>query len=166
MSSDLEGKGEFREASNHWECSDYAKAIPALMKLARSGHDKSQQLIAVSFQCGWGLEHDIQSAVDWFKLSAENGNPLAALQLAFIYDPSNEVKYSDLAQNQAAADSYYRSAFVNAIKRSNQSDIEAMDCLAMCYSNGWGCEIDLVEARRWKKFSEKNALVQDNSDKT
>lgn len=140
-----------------WTNSAYDRAIPALKSLAERGHVKSQRLVGIAFQNGWGVDTDIASAIQWFERAATNGDGKAALHLALIYDPSNEVSSPGIVKDASIADRYYSIAIAKLKELADQGDAEAMDSLADCYACGWGCEIDFVQAERWRTAAQSNS---------
>jgi TPR repeat protein len=153
MTSKLER--DYLDALAAWKKGKYEEAMPVLIRLAETGHARSQRILGIAFQNGWGVESDLPSAMDWFRKADGNGDAAAALYLAMILDPRNDVRYGDQEKNDLEARRLYKRAFHRLEELGNQGDAEAMHFLSDCYSAGWGCEINFEEARRWRTAAER-----------
>ncbi len=64
---------------------DAAKAVMWLTRAAEQGHKYAQPLLADQFRAGRGTPKNVTQAIKWYKLSAQEGNPWSAYELAMIY---------------------------------------------------------------------------------
>jgi len=67
-----------------FESHDYAQAIALLTPLAQSGDVLAQCLLGNCYQLGLGTAPDTQLAMTWYRAAAEQGDGLAANNLAGI----------------------------------------------------------------------------------
>lgn len=88
-----------------------------------------------------GCKKDYKQAVNWFRKSAEQGNPLAQCNLGWCYETGNGVTKD---YNQAV--DWYR-------KSAEQGEAVAQRNLGMCYEYGYGVEKDYNQAVNWYRKS-------------
>jgi len=80
-----------------FESQDYPRAITLLTPLAQSGDVLAQCLLGNCYQLGLGTAPNLQQAMDWYRAAAEQGDGLAANNLAVIL----------LTSNRQAADEWF-----------------------------------------------------------
>jgi hypothetical protein len=66
---------------------DYTKAFELLYKAANNGNStvESQKVLAQSFILGHGVPPNLEEAMHWYTLAAEQGDPEALNEMGFIY---------------------------------------------------------------------------------
>lgn len=67
-----------------FESQDYKRAIVLLTPLAQSGNAEAQCLLGNCYQLGLGIAPDQEQALKWYRAAAEQGNAIAANNLAGI----------------------------------------------------------------------------------
>lgn len=73
---------------------DYTRAFELLYKAANNGDStvESQKVLAQSFILGRGVPPNIEEALHWYTLAAEQGDPEALNEMGFIYFTGNGVE--------------------------------------------------------------------------
>ncbi|CAI2183173.1 19654_t:CDS:2 [Funneliformis geosporum] len=156
--------------------------------LAESDNEIAQLCLAKCYQHGWGIKTDLEKALYWYQVSAENCNKEAAYLLQKLAESNNEIAQLYLAkcyQNGWGIEMDLRKAFYWYQKSAENDNKEAVHIfqnlaeddnkiaqsakqnnsssqynLAKCYQYGWGSEIDLVKAFYWYQKS----AFQNNND--
>jgi S1-C subfamily serine protease len=88
-----------------------------------------------------GVETNYDEAIKWFRLSAEQGNVFAQLQLASFY----------LLGNRVPKD--YAEAFKWTYKAADQGNVDAQYGVGLFYLIGSGVSKDNIEAYKWFNLS-------------
>jgi TPR repeat protein len=78
MSSLAQGLEEF----NH---GNYYQAFAMILPIAEAGEAEAQCLIANLYQVGWGVNHNINLAIEWYEKSANQGYGVASNNLSEIF---------------------------------------------------------------------------------
>jgi uncharacterized protein len=65
-----------------YEASNFSKAFEVLMPLAQAGELQAQKVIAHMYSFGQDVEVDFAEATKWYRLAAEQGDPVAQNNLA------------------------------------------------------------------------------------
>jgi uncharacterized protein len=65
-----------------YEASDFAKAFEILMPLAETGEPQAQKVIAHMYSFAQGVPENSTEAIKWYRLAAEQGDPVAQNNLA------------------------------------------------------------------------------------
>jgi TPR repeat protein len=97
---------EMVAAMNAIERRDYAAAFSLLEPLAKSGNPKAQCNLATLYDCGWGVERNVEKAVELYcrvaeqKIYEEHLSGIAYNNLASIYwaDTERASEYRRLAR--------------------------------------------------------------------
>ena len=85
------------EASEAFKKGDYAGVLSACEGAAKSGDASCEDFMGLLYSEGLGVKKDAVQAAHWFRLSAEQGNAVAALNLGLAYETGAGVG-KDLAQ--------------------------------------------------------------------
>ncbi|MBO4369113.1 MAG: sel1 repeat family protein, partial [Desulfovibrio sp.] len=64
----------------------YKETLALLQPLAVNGNATAQVLVGRCFESGLGVEQDLETAVKWYSLAAEQGDPQGLLCLAYCYE--------------------------------------------------------------------------------
>ena len=79
----------FEQGDAAYAAGDYETAFNILMPLARQGDIRSQISIAGMYFSGVGVPKNLDRAITWYRLAAEQGHPIAQNNLAGILFESN-----------------------------------------------------------------------------
>ena len=140
---------ELEQAIDDWKHARHNTNFPVIKRYAQLGNAEAEFVLASALSTKfWGLNEDLPAAACWFKIAHDNGHPHAALHLALMLDPTNMLYEGKLQQNAEEAAKFYRIAFDEYSHRAAQGSYEFMYGLMNCYSNGWGTEVNLEQARK------------------
>ena len=85
-----------KQGNNAYQEGDYEKAFNIFLSLAENGDVKAQLSVASMYDIGEFVEKDINQAIKWYLLAAEQGNPIAQNNLAVLllcYDEKEAIKW-------------------------------------------------------------------------
>jgi len=102
---------------------------------------QAQFSLGLCCENGEGVAKNEKEAIKWYTKSAQQGNPLAQLQIARIYEYGFEVP-----RDMSIAFNFYK-------KAAEQENLEAQTRLGRCYANGEGVQKDEKEAYKWLRRS-------------
>ena len=103
------------------------------MKGARQGCEVCEANLGFLYKHGWGVEKNIDTALEWFTKSAEKGYAKAQNQAGGIHDAKERDE----------------EAFKWFTKSAAQGDTDAQYNLGLWYENGYGVMKDAPEALKW-----------------
>jgi hypothetical protein len=63
----------------------YAEALDLIVPLADAGNADAQNVLAIVYAEGWGVDPDLHKAREWFERAAAGGSARAAFNLAGMY---------------------------------------------------------------------------------
>jgi uncharacterized protein len=165
-----------------YDVSDFGKAFDILMPLAKAGNCEAQKIIAGMYLAGDGVERNFAAAIHWYRLSAEQGDPIAQNNLANLLlsdEPEQAVKWLTASANQGFPFAQKVLGDIRSGALSLASDIEqefrnhsdavkwytkaasqgfpdACHQLGEIYDNGQGVQKDNEQAIQWyQKAAEK-----------
>jgi TPR repeat protein len=168
---------------------DYGRAVELLLPLAKAGDPVAQNAIGVLYMNGWGVEQDPGQGVQWFRMSADQGEPGGFLNLACAYRKGTGVERScrqardllldcagrgdsrcqtDLGELLATGCPDLAPNQKEALKwtkaAADQGDSLAMGNLAASYATGQGVKQDYKKAIAWyeRAAAAGNALAAYN----
>ena len=72
----------FEEGEEEYENGNYEKAFKIYITLAESGDIRAQISIACMYASGEGIQQNSDNSIEWLRLAAEQGHPLAQNNLA------------------------------------------------------------------------------------
>lgn len=128
------------------------ESLVELRQLAEQGHIKSQVMLGFMYDTGLfpNVPQDYAKAAKWYRMAAEQGNPVAQTGLGEFYEQGKGVP-----QDYGEARKWYRLA-------AEQGHSVAQYSLALMYSLGRGVPQDQTEAaRRFRIAAEQgNAKAQ------
>ncbi|AVG46784.1 Sel1-like repeat-containing [Acanthamoeba polyphaga mimivirus] len=159
----------------YFEYNEYDVIFDTLFKnvktAAKNGDDMAQCNLGKMYRDGCGTKKNIQKAVKWFTISANQNNKYGLINLAKYYedgdfvspDINKAIKLFEQAacQNLSSAEyclgrlyenqcpSNYILAFKYYQQAANQNHIYAQYCLAICYNYGQGISLDYQMAIYW-----------------
>lgn len=137
-------------AVNAEEKHHFSKEEIALIKEAASkGGIKAQALLGNLYDQGNGVEINDAKAVNWWKKSAQQGNPFAQYDLAMAYHEGK----GGLKKSSKKAVEWFR-------KSAEQGEMRSQYNLGIAYYNGLGVKKDRAQAMEWFQ----KAAAQDNAD--
>ncbi|MDO8355530.1 MAG: tetratricopeptide repeat protein [Nitrospirota bacterium] len=116
---------------------NFTEAFKQLQPLEEQSHPQSQLLLGVMYLEGEGVKRNYQTAAQWFRKSAEQGDEIAEFNLGLLYERGKGVP-RDMSQ----AVYWYRWA-------AEGSHPDAQFRLARLYVTGKGVKRDTVEALVW-----------------
>lgn len=120
---------------------DYKKAFDYATIAAEDDEYEGFLVLGSLYLNGWGVDKDVNLALDNYKMAAAYGDETAMNQIGFIYMGND-----DFEENPEQ--SFYW--FNEAAKKG--SDV-GMYNLGYCYKNGYGTEEDVEKAAEWFKKS-------------
>jgi TPR repeat protein len=142
-----------------------------MLKLAARGDPEAEYHVGMMLNNGIGTAPDRKAAFEWFKKSAEAGDPLGAFKLGCYYagqfpgvvevDHELALKYKlvaaeqgyDLAQSDVGKHRYDAKDYPEAIRwwtlAASQGDPGSMYRLSAVYAQGLIAEVDLVASYRY-----------------
>jgi TPR repeat protein len=97
---------DLEQALNSFYAEEYTQALSLLKPLAEKENAEAQCIIGNIYHLGLSVERNILEAIKWYIKAAENGNAVAANNLAGIYLSGDE----GVAVNQAEADKWFEIA--------------------------------------------------------
>lgn len=86
-----------------YENSDFITAFRVLTPLAKNGNIQAQKFIAYMYDFGKGVEPNINEAIKWYRLAAQQGDPISQNNLAaLLLDkyPEEAIQFYTLAAEQ------------------------------------------------------------------
>ena len=152
---------------------DHAKAAQLFKKAADANNAKANTALGFMYETGQGVKKNLDSALLLYKKAARLKDGNAYLELSRIYYDDKLVpqdfalsaqycrKGMELGnfpcQNRLAyfyfkgfgVQQDYASAFALYKPLVDKWDVNAMYFLGLCYRNGYGVEVNEVEARKW-----------------
>jgi TPR repeat protein len=131
----------FTQSIVSYEAGEYQTAFNWAKQSAKGGMPAGQRLLADYFYYGIGTVKDLSPAVEWYRISARNGDTDAQYMLGAIY--LNEDLYKGL-ESQAVS---------WLVMASRAGHIEANRILAYCYLSGTGTEEDFDLFEKHALFS-------------
>ena len=126
---------------------DYKKAFDYATIAAEDDECGGYLVLGALYLNGWGVEKDINLALENYKMAAALGDETAMNQMGMIYS-GNENYESNPEQ------SFYW--FNEAAKKGSP---DGMYNLGWCYKNGFGIEADVEKAAEWFKKSAELGYV-------
>ena len=156
------------------EAQRYDEALELIVPLADAGNTDAQNVLAIMYIQGWGVDQDAIRAREWFEKAAAGGNARASFNLARMYAMGNGVP-KDCARalqylrapaeagdpvGQVNLGSMYADGsecipqdFEEALRwyrmAANQGDALAQHSLGAFYALGEGVEQDFASAMKW-----------------
>ena len=104
---------------------------------AEQGNARGQFILGICYHRGAGVARDVATAIKWYRLSAAQQDPDAAINLASLLETGEGT-----ARDFAEAVKWYRLAAAAGNGRAQYR-------LGLCYRDGTGVDIDLGEAATW-----------------
>lgn len=132
----------FMYVSERGATRDYPAAMKLYRRAADLGNLRARTNIGEMFQLGWSVQPNLDEAVLWYRLAAQNGWPNALDTLANLYRKGKDAEGKGLEQNLTEAIRLYRVAA--ELKSSN-----AMNNLGQLYLSGDLGEANVAEGVRW-----------------
>lgn len=126
---------------------DYPKALQLLPPLAEKGDDHSQFLLGTMYFNGDGVDKNWQTAAQWFRKAAEQGNFRAQTLLgALLMEDRFGIKHD------------YAEA-IKWSKKAAEHDLGAAFNLGLLSSRGLGVPQDYAEAYFWFSLAAKDKSI-------
>jgi TPR repeat protein len=73
------------DAFEAFERKDYDSVLNLVMPYAAAGNSDAQTMLALLYQCGFGVERNILDAERWLLQAADQNNPVAWNNLGSLY---------------------------------------------------------------------------------
>lgn len=115
----------------------FDEAIPILKEAADLGNAESQYNLGYCYQAGFGVEPNLEKAIEWYLKSAEQGFNNGLYQMMMAYGTGTGVE-----QNM-------EKAFAYALKCAENDDATCMFNVINCYKEGMGIEKDSEKMLEW-----------------
>ena len=133
----------------------YATALELLRPSAEAGDAHAQSTLGLMYHRGGrDLQQDDGEAIKWFRLAAQQRDPVAEFNLGVMYSDGEGVP-----QDNAEAAKWYRLA-------ADQGDARAEYNLGLWYAQGLGGPPDYVQAHIWFNLAAAHFPESDVSDRT
>ena len=126
---------------------DYKKAFDYATIAAEDDECGGYLVLGSLYLNGWGVEKDVNKALENYKLAAALGDETAMNQIGFIY-MGNE----GIGENPEQSFYWFNEA-------SKKNSAVGMYNLGYCYKNGYGTETDIEQAAEWFKKSAELGYV-------
>lgn len=126
---------------------DYKKAFDYATIAAEDDECGGYLVLGSLYLNGWGVEKDVNQALENYKMAAALGDETAMNQIGFIYMGNDEFEANP-------EQSFYW--FNEAAKKGSAV---GMFNLACCYKNGFGIEADVEQSAEWFKKSAELGYV-------
>ena len=126
----------------HYSASpEYNEMVLSLLRQsARNGDADSQSRLGAMYACGDGVPKSYSAALALLRLAADQRHPLALYNLGVMY-----------------AQGYGIDAYTKAAELGN---LDALNNLAVCYQNGFGCVRNLqVAFERFREAAERGHAI-------
>lgn len=120
---------------------DYKKAFDYATIAAEDDESDGYFVLGALYLNGWGVEKNVNLALDNYKMAAAYGDEGAMNQIGFIYMGND-----DFEENPEQAFYWFNEA-------AKKGDDVGMNNLGCCYKNGFGVEEDVEKAAEWFKKS-------------
>ena len=120
---------------------DYKKAFDYATIAAEDDECGGYLVLGSLYLNGWGVEKDVNKALENYKMAAALGDETAMNQIGFIYMGNDEFEANP-------EQSFYW--FNEAAKKGSDVGMFNLGC---CYKNGFGVEVDVEQAAEWFKKS-------------
>lgn len=126
---------------------DYKKAFDYATIAAEDDECGGYLVLGSLYLNGWGIEKDVNKALENYKMAAAYGDETAMNQIGFIY-------MGDEGIEEDPKQSFYW--FNEASKKGSDVGMFNLGC---CYKNGFGIEADAEQAAEWFKKSAELGYV-------
>ncbi|MBP3196434.1 MAG: SEL1-like repeat protein [Butyrivibrio sp.] len=126
---------------------DYKKAFDYATIAAEDDECGGYLVLGSLYLNGWGVEKDVNKALENYKMAAAYGDETAMNQIGFIY-MGNE----GIDENPEQSLYWFNEA-------SKKNSAVGMYNLGYCYKNGYGTETDVEQAAEWFKKSAELGYV-------
>ena len=131
----------YTQGHQAYRADDYQRAMQLLLPLAQQGHAGAQYDVARMYEKGEGVDKDEKQTVEWYRRSAEGGNPRAQYKLFAAYARG----WGPLKKDEAVAREWLTKAAEGGYGR-------AQETLGKAYEKGkFGLPRDRAKADYWKK---------------
>ena len=151
----------------------YAKTLRLIQPLASEGNPRAQVMLGRCYESGLGVEQNMETALQWYALAAEQNDLEAQLLLAYAYQsgigvPQDGAKAlhwmrraadGGLPEAAYALSQYYakgrfveknpQTAFDWALKAAQAGYGQAMLYVGACYEHGVGVSEDPAQSAQW-----------------
>ena len=71
------GQMDYKKGVAAFEDEEYEVAVKAFKKSAKKGHVEAQIMVGMCYEKGYGVDEDIEEAMDWYRKAADSEDPLA-----------------------------------------------------------------------------------------
>ncbi len=78
-----------KTAIEHFEKDRYEEALPLFEELAREGNAEAMYYLGMMYYEGWGVDKDLDKAVEWWKKADRRGNLDAKYMLQTLCSTSS-----------------------------------------------------------------------------
>jgi len=128
---------DYEACENAYENKDYQNAFEECQALANEGDVKSQSMLGLFYQYGYGVTKDYKLAFDLYTKAAEQGNADGQSGLGAMYLQGDGVLKD------------YQQAFDWGSKAAEQGNARGQNILGSLYDFGLGVEADYQKALDW-----------------
>jgi len=137
---------EIDDARAAFTAGDYEQSLSILMPLAEGGNAEAQRVLGIFYYNGYGVERDIETALQLYESAAERGWADAQTDLGLIY----------LYRFDFDVDTDYDKALQLFSAAAAQGNAKAQTNLGIMYDQGLGVVQDIDEGIRWIRMGAEN----------
>jgi TPR repeat protein len=130
----------YDEALNESKQKGYSTAFQSFQKLYDDGMKKAAIMIGTMYEQGYGMNKDVNTAIQWYKKGIAFGDPEAMFSLANVYTNGFEDTPPDVAK-----------AMSLATQSAAKNCTDAMEFLGRKYFDGQGVAKNIPLAFKWFK---------------
>ncbi len=139
--SDPAQEAAYAQGHQAYKAAEYKRAMELLLPLAQQGHANAQYDVGRMYESGEGVAKDEALTLQWYRRSAEGGNPRAQYKLFAAYARG----WGDVKKDEAEAGKWLLKAGEGGYGRAEEA-------LAKAYEKGkFGFPKDRDKAEYWKK---------------
>jgi uncharacterized protein len=114
-----------------------AKFLEQTVTQAKAGDPVAQCALGACFESGQGVAKDLEQAVKWYRMAADQGDAMAQCALGNCYE-----KGQGVARSATNAVAWYAKSAAKGFARGQY-------LLGACYAEGRGVARDYLEAYKW-----------------
>lgn len=133
------------------------KRVMAWFDKAEKGDAEARCHLGWAYQGGRGVPRDPAMAANWFRMAAEQGHPVAQVDLGFMFAQGRGVS----PKNPGAAREWFRKALAgDLVQAAERGDVFAQTNLGRMYVAGAGCR-ELKGNVAWRNTADSGCVEKD-----
>ncbi|AGI47775.1 TPR repeat protein, SEL1 subfamily [Thermoplasmatales archaeon BRNA1] len=124
---------------------DTGKAFTMFRTAAKAGNVNSQYQMGVCYETGTGCEKSYAEALRWYRKAADQGDAYAEDRIGIMYYNGDSTLKADP-----------KKSFEWFLRAASNGIVDSMYSVGCYYADGFGCEKDISEARKWLNMAKDN----------